>query len=139
MVAVHGVSYGVFFGMEFRNGRWAASSADDKGWPAYADILGASWKPENIGHAVRHVFPVKWIDRDHPISKGLEATFLANDELYHRMDLRPNAHVLATAFSQEKLGGTGREEPIVWAVSFGAGRVVHIPLGHGTAAMFQPG
>ena len=139
MMAVHGVSYGVFFGMEFKNNHWVASSTGDKGWLPYPDILGASWKPENIGHAVRHVFTVKWVDREHPIANGLEETFLANDELYHKLDLRPNAHVLATAFSDAKLGGTGRTEPIVWTVPFGAGRVVYTPLGHDTAAMFQPG
>lgn len=139
MVAVHGVSYGVFFGMEFRNDRWVASSTGERGWLAYPEMLGASWKPENIGHAARHVFLVKWVDREHPISKGLEETFLANDELYHRMDLRPNARVLAAAYSDPGLGGTGREEPVLWAVPFGRGRVVHIPLGHDTAAMFQPG
>jgi hypothetical protein len=139
MVAVHGVSYGAFFGMEFRNNRWAASSTGDEGWPAYPEMLGASWKAEDIGHAVRHVFPVKWVDREHPISKGMDETFLANDELYHKMDLRPSARVLARAYSDAKLGGTGREEPIVWTVPFGAGRVVHIPLGHDTAAMFQTG
>ena len=138
MIAVHGVSYGVFFGQEFK-GRWQASSTGDRGWTAYPDMLGASWKPENIGHGARHVFPVKWVDRGHPVARGMEETFLANDELYHRMDLRPNAHVLATAFSDPKTGGTGRDEPIVWAVPFGAGRVVQITLGHDAASMYQPG
>ena len=138
MVAVHGVSYGVFFGQEFQ-GRWRASSTGDPGWVAYPEMLGATWKPENIGHGARHVFPVKWVDREHPVARGLEETFLANDELYHRMDLRPNAHVLATAFSDPKTGGTGRDEPMVWAVPFGSGRVVQITLGHDTSSMSQPG
>jgi len=139
MIAVHGVSYGVFFGMEFRERRWRAPAGGERGWAAYADMLGVTWRPENIGHAVRHVFPVKWVDREHPISRGLEPTFLANDELYHRMDHRPNAQVLATAFSDPKMGGTGKEEPILWTVGFGRGRVVHTTLGHDTAAMYQPG
>ena len=139
LVAVHGVSYGVFLGMEWKGDRWGRSSTGDRGWKAYPDILGASWTPGDLGHAVRHVFPVKWVDKEHPISKGLEETFLANDELYHKLALRPNAHVLATAFSDAKLGGTGREEPIVWTASFGAGRTVYIPLGHDLEAVSQPG
>jgi type 1 glutamine amidotransferase len=139
MVAVHGVSYGVFFGMEWNGRRWTRSQKGDKGWEAYADLLGATWASENIGHAARHVFPVKWKDREHPISRGLEPEFLANDELYHRLDLRPNARVLAAAFDDPAVGGTGKEEPILWTVPFGAGRAVHITLGHDIAAMYQPG
>ncbi|MCL4401250.1 MAG: ThuA domain-containing protein, partial [Acidobacteria bacterium] len=97
------------------------------------------WKLENVGHAVRHVFSVKWVDRDHPISRGLDPSFLANDELYHKMDFKPNVHVLATAYDDPKRGGTGKEEPIVWTVPFGSGRVVHTSLGHDLSAMVQPG
>ena len=138
MVALHGVSYGRFFGMELQKGRWAASSKGE-GWPAYAEMLGSTWKPENIGHAVRHIFTARWVDRNHPISRGLEESFLADDELYHRMDLRANIHVLASAYSDPKMGGTGKEEPILWAVPFGQGRVVHTTLGHDTASMYQSG
>jgi type 1 glutamine amidotransferase len=137
MVALHGVSYGRFFGMKMEQGRWAASP--DAGWASYAEMLGSTWKPENIGHAVRHIFAARWVDREHPVSRGLEESFLVDDELYHRMDLRPNAHVLASAYSDPKMGGTGREEPMLWTVPFGRGRVVHTTLGHDTAAMYQPG
>lgn len=139
MIAVHGVSYGRLFGMVLKGGRWVASPEGDRGWPAYAEMLGATWKPENIGHSVRHVFPVKWTDPQHPIARGLPVEFLANDELYHRMDLRPNAHVIAAAFSDPAMKGTGREEPQIWTVAFGKGRVVHMTLGHDLAAMHQPG
>jgi type 1 glutamine amidotransferase len=138
MLAFHGVSYGAFFGMVFDK-RWKASPTGDRGWPAYAEMLGATWLPEKIGHGARHAFPVKWVDRDHPISRGLSETFLANDELYHRMDLSPKAHVLATAFSSPDSRGTGKDEPIIWAVPFGKGRVVHITLGHDTLALSQDG
>jgi type 1 glutamine amidotransferase len=138
LMAVHGVSYGVFFGQEFQ-GRWRASSKGDPGWTAYPEMLGASWKPENIGHGARHVFPVKWVDREHPIARGLAPAFTANDELYHRLDLRPNARVLAAAFSAPETGGTGRDEPMMWAVPFGKGRVAYCTLGHDTSAMAQPG
>lgn len=139
MVAVHGVSYGVFFGQEFQERRWRRSSRGDPGWRAYAEMLGATWEPENIGHGKRHVFTVRWVDREHLVSQGLEETFLADDELYHRMDLRPNARVLAAAFSDPATGGTGRGEPVIWAVPFGQGRVIHITLGHDVAAMSRPG
>jgi uncharacterized protein len=102
-------------------------------------MMGITWKLENVGHSQRHVFRVKWTRREHPICRGLEATFLANDELYHRMDHKPNVEVIATAYSDPKAGGTGKDEPIIWTVPFGRGRVVHMTLGHDLAAMQQPG
>ncbi len=137
MVAIHGVSYGEFFGMAQKDGRWVGTK--DPGWIGYADMLGATWKPENIGHARRHVFPVKWTEPTHPIAQGLEPSFLADDELYHKMDLKRGVLVLATAFSDPAKGGTGRDEPQMWVVSFGQGRSVHITLGHDLKSMQQPG
>lgn len=137
LVAVHGISYGEFFGMEQKDGRWTGTS--DSGWPAYADMVGATWKPENIGHSRRHVFSVKWTEPAHPIAYGLEPAFQADDELYHKMDLKPGVVVLATAWSDPAKGGTGRDEPQIWTVGFGRGRCVHITLGHDLKAMAQPG
>lgn len=137
LVGVHGISYGTFFGMERRDGKWRAGAG--AGWVAYPDLIGSSWKPENIGHAPRQAFDVKWVDREHPVAQGMGEHFLANDELYHRMDLRPNARVIASAYDDPATGGTGKPEPMIWATAFGKGRTVHITLGHDTAAMYQPG
>jgi type 1 glutamine amidotransferase len=139
MVAVHGVSYGSFFGMEERKGRWVYPEGKASGWNAYPDLLGASWKIENIGHAARHAFTVKWVDRSHPISRDLPESFMVSDELYHRMDLRPDVKVLASGYDDPKVGGTGKDEPLLWTVAFGKGRVVHTPLGHDTSAMYAEG
>jgi uncharacterized protein len=136
MIAIHGISYGEFFGQRFEK-RWQDTSS--QGWKAYAEMLGMRWKAENIGHSARHVFPVKWVDREHPIAKGLEPQFMANDELYHKMDHMPNIHVVAAAYSDHKANGTGKEEPIIWTVPFGKGRVVHMTLGHDLEAMSMPG
>jgi len=138
LISFHGVTYGEFYGQEFHK-RWSASSKGDKGWAAYAELIGATWKPGNIGHGARHVFPVKWTDRGHPISRGLEETFPANDELYHKLDLLPRTKVLATAYSAPETGGTGKNEPIIWTAPFGSGRTVHMTLGHDLSAMTQPG
>jgi type 1 glutamine amidotransferase len=102
-------------------------------------MMGMTWKLENIGHSERHVFAVRWTDRDHPISRDLPPVFTANDELYHKMDYKPGVNVLAVAYSDPKRRGTGKEEPIVWTVRFGRGRVLHTSLGHDLLAMSQPG
>jgi len=135
MIAFHGVSYGPFYGQQLSAPRRMAGEP----WSAYAAMMGSTWKLENIGHSARHVFAVKWVDREHPISRGLAEVFMADDELYHKMDLRPEAHVLATALSDPKVRGTGRDEPMIWTVPFGRGRVVHMTLGHDLKAMSQQG
>jgi len=138
LVSFHGVTYGEFYGMVPDNG-WKASPKGDRGWAAYGDVVGATWDPPKIGHGPRHVFQVKWTDRAHPVSSGLDADFQANDELYHKLNLKPAAHVLATAYDDPATGGTGRDEPIVWASRFGAGRTLHITLGHDLSALWQSG
>jgi type 1 glutamine amidotransferase len=134
MLAFHGVSYGPFYGQDLKSRKMVSAP-----WPAYADMMGMTWKLENIGHSERHVFPVAWKNREHPIARGLEPTFLANDELYHKMDYKPNIEVIASAWSNPQVGGTGKEEPIIWSVPFGNGRVLHMSLGHDLSAMIQPG
>jgi len=139
MVALHGVSYGPLMGMEKGpNGRWVRSEKKGAEWPAYKAMLGVDWEPANIGHAARHAFPVKLVDREHPITRGMEPEFTVNDELYHKMSHRPGIHVLAAAFDNPAKGGTGKDEPIAWTVAFGKGRVFHCTLGHDTGAMYQP-
>lgn len=138
LVSFHGVTYGAFYGMVF-NGGWKAPANGDPGWAAYGDLIGATWEPAKVGHAPRHIFDVKWTDRDHPVSRGVDAAFQANDELYHRLDLKPTAHVLAVAYDDPAIGGTGRDEPIMWTSTFGAGRTLHITLGHDLSALQQSG
>ena len=47
--------------------------------------------------------------------------------------------VLATAFSDPKTGGTGRDEPMLMVLDFGKGRVFHTTLGHADYSMSHPG
>jgi len=101
-------------------------------------MAGGTWSAQT-GHGRRHVFTVKYTDREHPIARSLPETFVTSDELYHRMNMRPDAHVIATAFSATETGGTGRDEPILWTVAYGKGRVFQTVLGHDTAAMIEPG
>ena len=83
---------------------------------------------------------MQWTDPSSPISQGLPPTFVANDELYHKIDLKPNAHVIATAFDDPgNKGGTGKVEPAIWTVPYGQGRVVMMVLGHDLLAMSQGG
>ncbi len=138
MFSFHGASYGRFFGMVYDK-HWEASPSGDRGWLAYPRLIGATWDPPKIGHAPRHVFAVKWVDREHPIARGLDATFAADDELYHSLTLLAQTHVVAAAFDDSKTGGTGRDEPIAWTAPFGKGRIAYCTLGHDVKALDHPG
>src|SRR6266436_1478073 len=82
MITVHGVTYGPFFGQAGGNPQEPKRRMEGEPWQGYVDMVGMYWKIENIGHARRRQFTVKWTDREHPISKGLAPTFLVDDELY---------------------------------------------------------
>jgi len=138
LVAVHQAAYGEFFGQVHRDGRWQ-SGTPDAGWRVFPQMIGATWNPEDIGHARRTVFSVNWKDSSHPVTSELPSSFTANDELYHKLDLMPTVEVLAEARSPAELGGTGRNEPVVWTHRFGDGRVFFTTLGHDALAWHEPG
>ena len=88
-------------------------------------------------HGARTPFAVVTRDPNHPITKGLPATWMhASDELYNRMrGPGENMKILATAFSDPANHGTGRDEPMLLVLSYGKGRIFHTTLGHDQAAM----
>ena len=100
------------------------------GWVEFEKMVALLWR-EGTGHGKFHEFPVTFVDRDHPITRGL-ADYRTTDELYHRLVHMHSVeyHVLATAYSSEESGGTGREEPIHVITQYGQGRVFHQVLGH---------
>lgn len=138
LFAFHHASYGPFFGHEFRDRKWRQGPAGS-GWEEFPKMIGATWDPAKLGHARRGGFSVEWKDPQHPICRGLPASWLADDELYHRLTLFPGVRVLADALSPADKGGTGQREPQVWTNRYGRGRVVFTTLGHDAKAFYQPG
>jgi type 1 glutamine amidotransferase len=88
-------------------------------------------------HGARTPFPVVTRDRKHPITQDLPEVWMhAADELYSKMrGPGENMTVLATAYSDPANKGTGHDEPMLLALSFGKGRIFHTMLGHDPAAM----
>ncbi|MBL8179208.1 MAG: ThuA domain-containing protein [Bryobacterales bacterium] len=140
LVAIHAASY-PFGDVEVLSERMGRTGVFEKPWTEWARMVGARWgagEPKT-GHGARHAYTVKWKNGAHPVARGLAPQFLISDELYHNFRLEPGIEVLATAYDAPDKRGTGKEEPLVWTVNYGKGRVFHTALGHDVAAMQSPG
>lgn len=84
-------------------------------------------------HGPQHEFPIVVRDGEHPITKGMPASWMhAKDELYDSLrGPAENMAVLATAWSPK----TKRHEPMIMTIDYGKGRVFHTPMGHETYSM----
>jgi hypothetical protein len=73
----------------------------------------------------------------HPIMRGLPAEWMhATDELYTRLrGPGKNMTVLATAWADPANRGTGHDEPMLLALTYGKGRIFHTTLGHDAVAL----
>jgi len=83
-------------------------------------------------HGPQHEFMLKNRAPDHPVMKGLPAEWLhAKDELYAKLcGPAENMTILVTAYSSPDMKGTGSHEPMIFALDYGKGRVIHNALGH---------
>lgn len=91
------------------------------------------YSPGSAGHhALQHPFTVVHRKPDHPILKGLPRIWEHfKDELYGKTrGPAKNLEVLATAYDDPKLDGTDRNEPMLWTVKYGSGRVFVTVMGH---------
>jgi len=119
-------------------------------WPEYAQLCGGNYYG-GAHHAPIHDFTVEFTDRDHPITRGLKKSFLeTQDELYANVQMQPagSYHVLATAWddqalyegkSKVPLEGAGKNEPLMWTVQAGSGRVFATMIGHSAKATQSDG
>ncbi len=125
------------------------------GWKEYDQMIGLGWRGADYGkrvtvgndgaikihepkdgpgagHGAQWEYTITTRDAEHPIMKGLPATWKhGQDELYHgQRGPAENMHILATAFSDKAQRGTGENEPMVWWIPVGKGKVVTNLMGH---------
>ena len=142
----------------------AASNAFT-GWEAYNEITGlGGWgnRDEKSGpylyvkdgevvrdtsagrggsHGSQHEFVVEAFQPEHPIMKGLPLKWKhVADELYSELrGPAENIEILATAYADKEFGGTERNEPMLFTVHYGKGRIFHTVMGHaGNNDLFFP-
>lgn len=127
------------------------SMAAFEGWDDFEKMCGANWRPDFGHHSARHDYTVTIKDPDDPITRGMRPSFpQSNDELYANLKWQPagSYHVLATAWDDHKLykgksnqpiPGEGLDQPMLWTVKYGSGRVFVTALGHDDAAMYSAG
>ncbi len=140
LVIVHAADYS-FGVMPVLGDHMTRAGFDEPPWTEYGDMVGAVWTPgpPRTGHGTRHIFKVKFTQADHPIARGIPDGFYANDELYFNFQMRPNVNVIATAFNAKEMKGSDKDEPILWTVNYGKGRVFHTALGHDLMALMENG
>jgi len=100
--------------------------------------LASDSSPGQTGsHGRRVPFQLAVREPNHPIMRGLPPLWMhQGDELYARLrGPGRNMTVLASAYSDPANAGSGRDEPMLLALSFGKGRVFHTTLGHDINAL----
>jgi type 1 glutamine amidotransferase len=102
--------------LRFRDGKWVEDMTPGPGGH----------------HGKQHEFVMTTRAPEHPIMQGLPAKWMhAKDELYdHLRGPAKDLTVLASTMSAKDTGGTGDEEPMLFARTYGKGRVFHTALGH---------
>jgi type 1 glutamine amidotransferase len=114
---------------------------DEKSGPFWFFRDGKLVSDSSLGRAGNHgnrvPFQIVIRDTGHPITKGLPPLWMhQGDELYNSLrGPGENMTVLTTAFSDPANHGTGRDEPILMALSYGKGRVFHTTMGHDINAL----
>ncbi|MDO5571939.1 MAG: ThuA domain-containing protein [Bacteroidales bacterium] len=115
-------------------GGWEGRNENSGPWVYWKDnSLYKDYSKGNGGsHGQQHEYVLNGRNKKHPIMKNLPEHWIhGKDELYDRMRGPGNIKdILYTAYSDPEKGGSGREEPLIFTVEYGKGKIFHTMLGH---------
>ncbi len=104
-------------------------------WPWYGQLAGAYFN----GHPAIQEASIDVVDRAHPSTEHLSATWVRTDEWYNFKDVNPNISVLLNLDEASYNGGTnGGDHPISWYHEFDGGRSFYTGGGHTEASYDEP-
>jgi type 1 glutamine amidotransferase len=109
------------------------ASASFPKWEEFGKLCGRKWVMGTSGHSPRSVFKAKVINKQHPITAGLD-DFEIDDELYSKLQGTGEINVLVEGDSDF----SKKAEPLVFTLNYGKGRVVHNAFGHDRKALMTP-
>ena len=101
-------------------------------WLGWGEILGGRWNWDRSYHPPLGSVRVAIAPIDHEITTDLH-DYETVDEVYAHLDLQPDIVPLAFGFHPD-----GSQHPVLWARSFGAGRVAYLGLGHDSESLSNP-
>lgn len=127
------------------------SAASFQDWADYVKLVGCVWVSSDSHHSPVHDYQVDIRDPEHPITRGMTNFMAKTDELYAGLKCLPagSFHVLATGWDDHSLyatrpnakvpPGPSQDEPLLWTLPYGDGRVFATMLGNDMRAVYTPG
>jgi type 1 glutamine amidotransferase len=101
----------------------------------FREVMGGAY----IGHPALRPFKVKVVNREHPITQGVQ-DFMVNDEQHFVTYDKESKYVILKSENIDGLnfGNYGATAVSGWAYDYGKGRVVFTAVGHTIHALWQP-
>jgi hypothetical protein len=101
----------------------------------YRDVMGGAY----VGHPALRPFQVRVVDKEHPITRGIQ-DFMVNDEQHFVTYDKDPKHVILESVNVDGLDyeDHGKKSVAGWAYEYGKGRVVFTAVGHTNHAMWVP-
>jgi type 1 glutamine amidotransferase len=101
----------------------------------YRDVMGGAY----VGHPALRPFRVQVVDKEHPITRGIQ-DFMVNDEQHFVTYDKDPKHVILESVNVDGLEyeDHGKTSVAGWAYEYGKGRVVFTAVGHTNHAMWVP-
>ncbi len=112
-----------------------AAAATMEDWPWYVALIGGTFK----SHPPVQAAMVTTVDRSHPSTSHLPATWMWEEEWYNFQKLSPRIRVLLSVDESTYAGGeNGPSHPISWTQEYEGSRVFYTAIGHQPAAFVDP-